>query len=55
LPLDVISAGQVEKFKIARAEKISPAGGNRELAALRFMLNFAIRPGHILKNPVNGL
>jgi integrase len=55
VPLDAISAGQVEKFKIGRAEKISPAGVNRELAALRFMLNFGVRQGHVLSNPVNGI
>ena len=55
LPLDAISTGHVEKFKIARAEVVSPAGANRDLAALRFMLNFAIRQGHIVRNPVSGV
>lgn len=55
LPLDVISTGDVEKFKIARAGHVSPAGTNRDLAALRFMLNFAIRQGCIVRNPVSGV
>ncbi len=38
LPVDAISTGHVEKFKQARASDISPAGTNRDLAALRFML-----------------
>jgi len=55
LPLDAISAGKVEKFKLARSSEISSAGTNRDLAALRVMLNFAIRNGHIERNPVSGL
>ena len=55
LPLDAISTGHVEKFKIARAEVVSPAGANRDLAALRFMLNLAIRQGRIVRNPVSGI
>jgi len=51
-PLDVISPGLVEKFKLARASEISAAGTNRDLAALRFMLNFAIREEHLAQNPV---
>jgi integrase len=52
LPLDAISTGPVEKFKLARVSEISPAGTNRDLAALRFMLNFALRQGYITRNPV---
>ena len=55
LPLDAISTAQVEKFKLSRAEEISSAGTNRDLAMLRFMLNFAIRQGHIAGNPVHGV
>ena len=55
LPLDAVSSGQVEKFKLARASEISPAGTNRDLAALRFLLNLAIRQGHIGRNPVFGI
>jgi integrase len=55
LPLDAISSGQVEKFKLARASEISPAGTNRDLTALRFMLNFAIRQEYISRNPVSGV
>ena len=55
LPLDAITPAQVERFKLARASEISPAGTNRDLAMLRFMLNFAIRQGHIVRNPVVGV
>jgi integrase len=55
LPLDAITSGTVEKFKIKRSGEISGAGTNRDLAALRFMLNFAIRQGHIARNPVVGV
>ena len=55
MPLDRISPGQVEKFKLSRAGEISPAGTNRDLASLRFMLNFAVRQEHILRNPVKGV
>lgn len=54
-PLDQITTAQVEKFKLARAEKVSPASTNRDLAALRSMLNFAIRQGLIARNPVVGV
>jgi integrase len=52
LTLDAISPGHVEKFKLARVSVISPAGTNRDLAALRSMLNFAIRQGHLAQNAV---
>lgn len=55
LPLDAISSGHVEKFKLARASDISSAGTNRDLAALRVMLNLAIRQGYIERNPVSGV
>lgn len=55
LALDAISAGHVERFKQTRAGEASPAGTNRDLAALRYMLNFAVRQGHILTNPVRGV
>ena len=54
-PLDAITLAHVEKFKITRVQKISPAGTNRDLAALRVMLNFAIRQGHIRDNPFNSV
>jgi integrase len=54
LPIDVITPAQVERFKITRSEKISSAGTNRDLAALRFMLNFAMRQGYIQRNSVTG-
>jgi len=54
-PLDAITPGLVEKFKMTRVQKISTAGTNRDLAALRVMLNFAIRQGHIRSNPFNSV
>ena len=53
LPLDSISSGDVEKFKLARAKDVSGAGTNRDLAALRVVLNLAIRQGHSDRNPVS--
>ncbi len=50
--LEAISAGLVEKFKVSRSADISPAGTNRDLAALRMILNFAKRQQHIDRNPV---
>src|SRR3990172_13217355 len=55
LRLDMISSGPVEKFKVSRAGKISPAGVNRELAVLRLMLNLAVRQEQITRNPLNGI
>lgn len=55
LPIDTITTANVEKFKLFRSSKISGAGTNRDLAALRFMLNFAVRQGHIVRNPVSGV
>ena len=53
--LDAISTAQVEKFKLTRSEEISPAGTNRDLAMLRFMLNLAVRQGYLNRNPVSGV
>jgi integrase len=55
-PLDAISSGHVEEFKVTRSEEISPAGVNRDLAVLRLlMLNLAIRQEHIVRNRVSGV
>ena len=50
--IDQLSPASVERFKVKRVGECSPAGVNRDLAALRFMMNFAIRQGYIRKNPV---
>jgi integrase len=55
LTLESMSASQVEKFKLERFEEVSAAGTNRDLAALRSMLNYALRKGLIPHNPVHGL
>ena len=55
LPLDGISTAHVEKFKMRRAEQVSPASTNRNLAAFRYMMNFAYRQGHLARNPVKGV
>ena len=52
LRLDALAPAHVEKFKLERVSKISPAGTNRDLAALRVMLNLAKRQGYIGQNPV---
>ncbi len=53
--LDVISPGLVERFKVARCVDVSPASVNRDMAVFRYMMNFAIRQGYILRNPVSGV
>jgi len=55
LHLEVISPGHVEKFKLARVAEVSPASVNRDLAVFRYMMNFAIRQGYLLRNPVSGI
>ena len=40
---------------MARAENVSPASTNRDMAALRYVLNFAIRQGYLTRNPVKGV
>jgi integrase len=55
LPLDAITTAHVEKFKQVRSEDVSPAATNRDVAALRFILNYALRKGMIVRNPVNGV
>lgn len=55
MPLDAISAGDVERFKLRRAAQVSGAGTNRDLAALRFIFNFAIRQEKVVRNPVSGV
>lgn len=53
--LDAISPGLIEKFKVARSKDTSAAGTNRDLAALRLFLNFAIRQGYLGRNPVSDI
>ncbi len=55
LLLDAITTAHVEKFKQVRSEEVSSAATNREIAMLRFMLNYAMRKGMIVKNPVQGV
>jgi len=47
-----IDVASVERFKVSRLKECSPAGVNRDLAALRYMMNFAIRQEYIESNPV---
>jgi integrase len=54
-PIDAISMAHGEKYKLMRSAEISPAGTNRELAALRFILNFAMRSGYLTRNPITGI
>jgi integrase len=53
--IDVISPGLVERFKVARSADVSPASVNRDMAVLRYMMNFAIRQGYLLRTPVSGV
>lgn len=53
--LDVISPGLVERFKVARSADVSPASVNRDMAVFRYMMNFAIRQGYLVRNPVSGI
>ncbi|HZP01225.1 MAG TPA: site-specific integrase [Terriglobia bacterium] len=55
LPLDVIGTAHVAKFKQVRSDDVSTAATNRDVAALRFMLNYAMRKGLISRNPVHGV
>ena len=52
LRLDFVSVALVEKFKLMRSSEVSPATVNCDLAALRLILNLAIRKEYIAKNPV---
>ena len=53
--LDAITTAHVEKYKVMRAGQVSPASTDRDLAAIRSMLNFSIRQGQITRNPVSGV
>ena len=52
LRLDAVSMARVERFKVTRSSEVSAATVNRDLAALRLILNLAIRREYIAKNPV---
>ncbi len=52
LRLDAVSTALVEKFKLSRSSEVSSATVNRDLAALRLILNLAIRKEYITNNPV---
>ncbi len=53
--LDAITAAHGEIFKLVRGRQISPEGVNRDLATLRYLLNFAHRQGHLAENPISGV
>jgi len=53
-PLMDLTPGMVERYKLWRIGQCGPTGVNRDIAALRFILNFAIRLGYIKDNPVTG-
>ena len=50
-----LTPGLVERYKLWRLGQCGPTGVNRDLAVLRFILNFAIRLGYIKDNPVTGV
>src|SRR5919197_164122 len=41
--LEEITTSDIEQFKLKRMKQCSPAGVNRDLAALRYLLNYAVR------------
>lgn len=61
-PLEAMTAGDVERFKLYRSSQrrkhardghlVTPAGVNRDLAVLRIMMNLAVRLGTLEANPV---
>jgi integrase len=53
--LDALSQGEVEHFKVHRATEVTGATTNRNLTALRVVLNLAIRQGYLTRNPVSGV
>lgn len=50
--LDEVKTSHIEDYKVERAEKISNASVNRELACVKAMYNTAIRLGYVIENPV---
>jgi len=52
LRLDAVSMALVERFKATRSAEVSAATVNRDLAALRLILNLAMRKEYAAKNPV---
>jgi integrase len=54
-PVTELTPGIVERYKLWRIGQCGPTGVNRDIATLRFMLNFAIRLGYIKDNPVTGV
>ena len=55
LSVDEISAADIEHFKVQRVRECSATGVNRDLAALRFMMNFAKRQRYLTTNPLEGI
>ena len=48
-----ITNAEIEGFKMWRLKQCSPAGVNRDLAALRFILNWAVRNSYLMRSPYN--
>ena len=55
LRLNEITPALIEKYKMQRRQQVREAGVNRDLAALRLMLNFATIQGHLHRNPFKGV
>ncbi len=53
--LDALNVAAIEKFKVKRLQECSPAGVNRDLSALRFMLNFGVQLRDLERNPFQGV
>jgi len=50
-----ITPQMIEKYKIARLEKVGPAAVNRELACLKHMYTKAIEWGYVKENPAKSI
>jgi integrase len=55
LPLNKITARDVESFKGVREKECSGAGVNRDLACLRHLLNWCVHHDYIRKSPFKGV
>lgn len=53
LKFDRLANADIEGFKLWRLKQCSPAGVNRDLAALRFILNWAVRNSYLMRSPFN--
>jgi len=53
--LDEIRTSAIERYKIRRLQEVTETGVNRDLAALRRILNFAVRQGYLARSTFQGV